>query len=49
MKSGGEKHSGDKSEGNSPSSDVFELDRLRQLIDLMETHDLTEINLQQGD
>lgn len=47
MKSGGEKHSGSKGEGDSPS-DVFELDRLRQLIELMETHDLTEINLRQG-
>ncbi len=47
MKSGGEKHSGGKSEGDSPG-DVFELDRLRQLIELMETHDLTEINLRQG-
>ncbi len=47
MKSGGEKHSGGKGEGDSPG-DVFELDRLRQLIELMETHDLTEINLRQG-
>lgn len=47
MKSGGEKHSGTKGEGDGPG-DVFELDRLRQLIELMETHDLTEINLRQG-
>ncbi len=47
MKSGGEKHSGPKGEGDSPG-DVFELDRLRQLIELMETHDLSEINLRQG-
>lgn len=44
MKSGGEKHSDD----SSPVGNVFDLDRLRQLIELMETHDLTEINLRQG-
>jgi acetyl-CoA carboxylase biotin carboxyl carrier protein len=44
MKSGGEKHSGEGSQGGN----VFDLDRLRQLIELMETHDLSEINLRQG-
>lgn len=44
MKSGGEKHSDDGAQGGN----VFDLDRLRQLIELMETHDLTEINLRQG-
>ena len=38
MKTGGE------SEG-----DVFDLERLRRLIELMEAHDLSEIDLQQGD
>jgi acetyl-CoA carboxylase biotin carboxyl carrier protein len=49
MKSGGDKHSGDKSDGGNPTGDVFQLERLRQLIELMESHDLTEINLRQGD
>lgn len=49
MKNGGEKHSGEKSDGGNPGGDVFQLDRLRQLIELMESHDLTEINLRQGD
>lgn len=44
MKSGGEKHSGEGAQGGN----VFDLDRLRQLIELMETHDLSEINLRQG-
>ncbi len=29
--------------------DVFDLDRLRRLIELMEAHELSEIDLQQGD
>jgi len=44
MKSGGEKHSDDQNDGGN----VFDLERLRKLIELMETHDLTEINLRQG-
>ncbi len=44
MKSGGEKHSDEGAQGGN----VFDLDRLRQLIELMESHDLTEINLRQG-
>lgn len=44
MKSGGEKHSDEGTQGGN----VFDLDRLRQLIELMESHDLTEINLRQG-
>jgi len=44
MKSGGEKHSDEGAQGGN----VFDLDRLRRLIELMETHDLTEINLRQG-
>ena len=48
MKSGGDKHSGDH--GNEHTGgDVFQLDRLRQLIELMESHDLTEVNLRQGE
>lgn len=45
MKSG-EKHS---QSGAEEGSNVFDLDRLRKLIELMETHDLTEVNLRQGD
>ncbi len=44
MKSGGEKHSDEGAQGGN----VFDLDRLRQLVELMESHDLTEINLRQG-
>ena len=29
--------------------DIFELDRIRRLIDLMKEHGLTEVDLQQGD
>lgn len=29
--------------------DIFELDRIRRLIDLMKEHDLTEVDLRQGD
>ncbi len=35
--------------GGESESDVFDLERLRRLIELMETHDLSEIDLQQGD
>jgi len=35
--------------GGESSGDVFDLDRLRRLIELMEAHDLAEIDLQQGD
>jgi len=44
MKSGGEKQSDNQTDGGN----VFDLERLRKLIELMETHDLTEINLRQG-
>lgn len=44
MKSGGEKHPDEGASGGN----VFDLERLRQLIELMESHDLTEINLRQG-
>ena len=29
--------------------DIFELDRIRRLIDLMKEHGLTEVDLRQGD
>jgi acetyl-CoA carboxylase biotin carboxyl carrier protein len=35
--------------GGESDGDVFDLDRLRRLIELMEAHHLTEIDLQQGD
>ena len=35
--------------GGDSGGDVFDLDRLRRLIELMETHELAEIDLQQGD
>ncbi|MGV3484253.1 MAG: acetyl-CoA carboxylase biotin carboxyl carrier protein [Planctomycetaceae bacterium] len=35
--------------GGETSGDVFDPDRLRRLIELMEAHDLSEIDLQQGD
>jgi acetyl-CoA carboxylase biotin carboxyl carrier protein len=31
------------------AQDVFNLERMRQIIELMEQHDLTEVDLQQGD
>jgi len=34
--------------GGDSEGDVFDLERLRRLIELMETHDLSEIDLQQG-
>ncbi len=41
--------SGDKhSQSGAEADNVFDLDRLRRLIELMETHDLSEINLRQG-
>ncbi len=49
MKNGGEKQdkvAGPKSE---EGTNVFNLKQLRQLIRLMENHDLSEINLRQGD
>jgi acetyl-CoA carboxylase biotin carboxyl carrier protein len=35
--------------GGESGGDVFDLDRLRRLIELMEAHHLSEIDLQQGD
>jgi len=35
---------------NAPSSDApFDLDKLKQLVEMMENHDLTEIHLRRGD
>ena len=36
-------------DSQSQSSDVFEMDQLVRLIDLMKEHDLVEVDLQQGD
>jgi acetyl-CoA carboxylase biotin carboxyl carrier protein len=36
-------------DSQSQSSDVFEMDQLVRLIDLMKEHDLIEVDLQQGD
>ena len=36
------------SEGSSPK-DIFDVSRIKQIIELMEAHDLSEIDLQQGD
>lgn len=36
------------SKGGKPK-DVFDVDRIRQIIELMEEHDLSEVDLQQGD
>jgi acetyl-CoA carboxylase biotin carboxyl carrier protein len=48
MKSGGEKHSDNQADSGNTGGNVFDLERLRKLIELMETHDLSEINLRQG-
>ncbi len=46
-----ERNDGDKSmsKGGKPSGDVFDLERIRQIVELMEQHELSEIDLQQGD
>ncbi len=36
------------SKGGKPK-DVFDVERIRQIIELMEQHDLSEVDLQQGD
>jgi len=35
--------------GGKPEGDVFNVDRIRQIVELMEQHDLGEVDLQQGD
>jgi acetyl-CoA carboxylase biotin carboxyl carrier protein len=37
------------SEGQASSGDVFDLDRIRRLVELMKEHDLSEVDLQQED
>jgi acetyl-CoA carboxylase biotin carboxyl carrier protein len=37
------------SKGDKPKEDVFNVERIRQIIELMEQHDLSEVDLQQGD
>jgi acetyl-CoA carboxylase biotin carboxyl carrier protein len=37
------------SKGGKPAVDVFDVDRIRQIVELMEQHELSEIDLQQGD
>ncbi len=36
------------SKGGKPK-DVFDVERIREIIELMEQHDLSEVDLQQGD
>lgn len=40
---------GDKPSGQSSGGDVFDIDRIRHIVQLMEEHDLGEVDLQQGD
>lgn len=40
---------GDKPSGQSSGGDVFDIDRIRHIVKLMEEHDLGEVDLQQGD
>ena len=35
--------------GKQPGDNVFDLERIRDIVKLMEEHDLTEVDLQQGD
>ncbi|WP_390621422.1 acetyl-CoA carboxylase biotin carboxyl carrier protein [Novipirellula artificiosorum] len=37
------------SKGGKPSQNVFDIERLRTIIELMEEHELSEVDLQQGD
>lgn len=37
------------SKGGKPQADVFDIDRIRHIVELMEQHELSEIDLQQGD
>lgn len=37
------------SKGGKPGGDVFDVARIRQIVELMEQHELAEIDLQQGD
>ncbi len=50
-KSAGSKSSpqGSKSRSGDGPSDVFDIDRIRQIVELMEQHELSEVDLQQAD
>lgn len=37
------------SKGGQPAGGVFDIERIRQIVELMEQHELAEIDLQQGD
>lgn len=37
------------SKGGKPGGDIFDVARIRQIVELMEQHELAEIDLQQGD
>jgi len=37
------------SKGKQPGEDVFDIQRIRDIVKLMEEHELTEVDLQQGD
>ncbi|MGB7347866.1 MAG: acetyl-CoA carboxylase biotin carboxyl carrier protein [Pirellulaceae bacterium] len=37
------------SKGGKPNRGVFDVDRIREIVELMEQHDLSEVDLQQGD
>lgn len=37
------------SKGGKPNDDVFDIERIRKIIELMEQHELSEVDLQQGD
>jgi acetyl-CoA carboxylase biotin carboxyl carrier protein len=37
------------SKGGKPRDDVFDMERIRQIIELMEQHELSEVDLQQGE
>jgi acetyl-CoA carboxylase biotin carboxyl carrier protein len=37
------------SKGKQPGENVFDIERLRQIVELMEEHDLTEVDLHQGE
>lgn len=37
------------SKGGKPQGDVFDIERIRHIVELMEQHELSEVDLQQGD
>ncbi|TWT64836.1 acetyl-CoA carboxylase biotin carboxyl carrier protein [Allorhodopirellula solitaria] len=46
---GSKSTTGTRSRSGSGSSDVFDIDRIRQIVELMEQHELNEVDLQQSD